>query len=93
MLADARRRSGKTQVELAKVMGTTQSVIARAEAGSRMPTIGFIDRWATATRVRISLKLGASQPRTQIFTGQTGDGAIRIGPSPLQTMGPESSSS
>jgi transcriptional regulator with XRE-family HTH domain len=60
ILAEARRRSGQTQSELAKAMGTTQPVVARAEAGYRMPTIQFIDRWARATGAPISLKLGDS---------------------------------
>ncbi|HEV3309952.1 MAG TPA: helix-turn-helix domain-containing protein, partial [Chloroflexota bacterium] len=58
ILASARRRSGKTQSELAQAMGTTQPVIARAEGGYRMPTLGFIDRWARATGAPISLRLG-----------------------------------
>jgi transcriptional regulator with XRE-family HTH domain len=61
ILAKARRRSRQTQVELAQAMGTTQPVIARAEAGNRMPTLGFIDRWARATGAPISLKLGETQ--------------------------------
>lgn len=62
ILANARHRSGKTQAELAQVMGTTQPVIARAEAGYRMPTLDFIDRWARGTRVPIVLKLGQTRP-------------------------------
>jgi transcriptional regulator with XRE-family HTH domain len=65
ILAKARQRSGKTQVQLALAMGTTQPAIARAEAGSRMPTLGFIDRWARATGARISLKLGEPEPTMQ----------------------------
>ena len=61
ILASARRRSGKTQAELAGAMGTTQPVIARAEAGYRMPTLGFIDRWARAAGEPISLKLGQTR--------------------------------
>ena len=61
ILANARHRSGQTQAELARAMGTTQPVVARAEAGYRMPTLGFIDRWARATGAPISLKLGESQ--------------------------------
>ncbi len=61
ILANARGRSGKTQAELARAMGTTQPVIARAEAGYRMPTLGFIDRWARATGAPISLTLGQAQ--------------------------------
>ncbi len=60
-LANARRRCGKTQAALAQAMGTTQPVIARAEAGYRMPTLGFIDRWARATGAPITLELGAAQ--------------------------------
>src|ERR1700694_259545 len=65
ILADARRRSGKTQAQLADAMGTTQPAIARAEGGYRMPTIGFIDRWSRSTGVPISLALGQSRPRLQ----------------------------
>lgn len=61
ILANARGRSGKTQAGLARAMGTTQPVIARAEAGYRMPTLGFIDRWARATGAPISLTLGQAQ--------------------------------
>jgi transcriptional regulator with XRE-family HTH domain len=65
VLADARRRSGKTHAELADAMGTTQPSIARAEAGYSMPTLGFIDRWARATGAPISLKLGETRPEMQ----------------------------
>ena len=63
VLAAARRRSGKTQAELARAMGTTQPVVARAEAGYRMPTLAFIDRWARATGAPISLSLGENEQR------------------------------
>jgi transcriptional regulator with XRE-family HTH domain len=65
ILADARRRSGKTQALLAEAMGTTQPAIARAEAGYRMPTLGLIDRWARATGAPISIKLGETRPEMQ----------------------------
>lgn len=65
ILADARRRSGKTQAALAEAMGTPQPAIARAEAGLRMPTLQFIDRWARATGRPISLELGSSRPAMQ----------------------------
>lgn len=65
ILADARRRSRKTQAVLAEAMGTTQPAIARAEAGYRMPTIGFIERWARATGAPIALKLGETRPQMQ----------------------------
>ena len=62
ILADARRRSGKTQAELAKAMETPQPAIARAEAGLRMPTLQFIERWARATGRPITLKIGEPPP-------------------------------
>ncbi|HKC20424.1 MAG TPA: helix-turn-helix transcriptional regulator [Candidatus Dormibacteraeota bacterium] len=58
LLAGARTRARLTQVELAGRMGTRQSVIARAEAGGRLPTLEFIDRWARATGVPITMTLG-----------------------------------
>ncbi len=65
ILAEARRRSGKTQRDLAEAMGTTQPAIARAEAGFRMPTLGLIDRWARATGAPISLRLGQARSGMQ----------------------------
>jgi transcriptional regulator with XRE-family HTH domain len=64
ILADARRRSGKTQAELAAVMQTPQPAIARAEAGLRMPTLQFIERWARATGRPITLEIGG-RPSTR----------------------------
>jgi transcriptional regulator with XRE-family HTH domain len=75
ILAKARRRSGKTQAELAQAMGTTQPAIARAEAGYRVSTIGFIDRWARATGAPISLRLG--QPRRGMQPAATRRAMVR----------------
>jgi transcriptional regulator with XRE-family HTH domain len=79
-LADVRRRSGKTQAELAEAMGTTQPAIARAEAGYRMPTIGFIDRWARATGVPIALTLGETRPQMQRATDRRAMVRSALGP-------------
>lgn len=69
ILARARQREGLTQAQLARAMATTQPAIARAEAGYRMPTISFIDRWAHATGEPIKLELGAvKQQRTTAAT-------------------------
>jgi transcriptional regulator with XRE-family HTH domain len=63
LLARARIRAAMTQSKLAEVMGTTQPVVARAEGGYRMPTIAFIDRWAKATGMPLSITFGgAVQP-------------------------------
>jgi transcriptional regulator with XRE-family HTH domain len=64
ILARARLQSGRTQVQLAEAMGTTQSAVARAEAGNRMPSLGFIDRWAAATGSPISLTFGSARSAT-----------------------------
>ncbi|TMC79148.1 MAG: helix-turn-helix transcriptional regulator, partial [Chloroflexi bacterium] len=59
LLARARIRAGMTQSKLAEAMETTQPVVARAEGGYRLPTIEFLDRWATATGAPLSLTFGA----------------------------------
>lgn len=51
----ARLQAGSTQAEVAERMGTTQSVISRAESGQVMPTIEFIQRFADATAQEISI--------------------------------------
>ncbi len=48
-LIAARVESGLTQVEVAKRMGTTQSVIARLEGGRTLPSIKSLYRYAEAT--------------------------------------------
>jgi len=58
LLASARARSRMTQAKLAEVMGTTQPVVARAEGGYRMPTLEFIDRWARATGMPLTMTFG-----------------------------------
>jgi transcriptional regulator with XRE-family HTH domain len=65
ILAESRRRSGKTQADLATAMGTRQPAIARAEAGLRMPTLSFMERWARATGSPVSLTLGEMPTQTQ----------------------------
>lgn len=59
MLTRARTGAGMTQQELATAMKTSQSVVARAEGGYRLPTLDFIDRWAKATASPISITFGA----------------------------------
>lgn len=55
VLFGARLRMGMTQGELAKKIGTTQSVIARNESGRSLPGLSFVDRVARAykTNARI----------------------------------------
>jgi transcriptional regulator with XRE-family HTH domain len=52
-LVDARKRSGLTQEELAKKMGTTQPVVARLESGRTLPSLRTLKRLATAAGSRL----------------------------------------
>ncbi|MCA1726389.1 MAG: helix-turn-helix domain-containing protein [Actinobacteria bacterium] len=53
-----RRLAGMTQAELARVMGTTQSSVSRAESGRVMPSVRFIARYAWATGRMLSMDIG-----------------------------------
>jgi predicted transcriptional regulator len=57
-LIRARTKSGLTQEEVARRMGTTQSAVARMESGKPLPSIRSLKRYAqaTASKVKISLE-------------------------------------
>ena len=52
-VVDARNRAGLTQQELARKMGTTQSVVARLESGRTRPSMRTLERLAEATGSRL----------------------------------------
>lgn len=54
-IIEARNKTGLTQKEIARRMGTTQSVIARFESGNCNPTLNFVQRLAKALNTTISL--------------------------------------
>jgi len=54
-LIEARTRAGLTQEQLAKRMKTTQSVIARLEAGRTRPSTKTLERYAEATGSRLKI--------------------------------------
>lgn len=54
-LIDARHEAGLTQAQLAKLMGTKQSVIARLENARRLPSLEMVTRYAAATGRRVAL--------------------------------------
>ncbi len=56
-LIAARVRANLSQAEVAKRMGTTQSVIARLESGRQHPTTRTLKRFAEATGSRLKLTL------------------------------------
>jgi ribosome-binding protein aMBF1 (putative translation factor) len=57
-IANARRRAGLSQAELARRMKTTQSTVARLESGRSQPSTRTLARFAKATghRLRISFQ-------------------------------------
>jgi len=59
-LVAARMRAGLTQGELARRMGTTQSVIARLEVGGRSPSFRTLKRLARVTGSRLVVRLDAT---------------------------------
>jgi transcriptional regulator with XRE-family HTH domain len=56
-----RLKAGLTQAALAQAIGTTQPAVARVESGGVVPSLPFIDRWATATGYPLILALGEGQ--------------------------------
>lgn len=56
-LLRARAKAGLTQVQLARRMGTTQSVVARIESGRNPPNLRTLDKYARAVGRRIEIKL------------------------------------
>ena len=58
-LIAARSQAGLTQEEVARLMGTTQSVVARLESGRQIPSLRTVQRYASAVGKRAVLKLEA----------------------------------
>ena len=56
-LIAARVKAGLTQEEVAKRMGTTQSAIARLEAGNSLPSMKSLYRYARATGTTPAIQL------------------------------------
>ncbi|MBF0416084.1 MAG: helix-turn-helix transcriptional regulator [Magnetococcales bacterium] len=66
-LIGARVKAGLTQTEVAERMGTTQSVVARLEGGTSIPSLKTLFRYAKATGMKpeitfIPLDQAASAP-------------------------------
>lgn len=56
-LIQARTSANLTQKQVAKRMGTTQSVVARMESGNPLPSLKSVVRYAAAVNSKIDLKL------------------------------------
>lgn len=59
-MRELRTARGLTQAQLAERMGTTQSVVARLEAGERVPTLVTLERVAIALDAVLEVRLLAS---------------------------------
>jgi ribosome-binding protein aMBF1 (putative translation factor) len=59
-LIQARKRAGLSQEEVARRMGTTQSVIARLESGQTLPSTKTLLRFARATGTKVRVKLASA---------------------------------
>ena len=58
-LIKARARAGLSQAEVARRMGTSQSVVARLESGQTLPSTKTLLRFAEATGSRVEVRLSA----------------------------------
>ncbi len=56
-LIEARKRAHLTQEEVAKRMGTTQSVVARLESGHPMPSLRSLQRYAKAVDGKVEIRV------------------------------------
>lgn len=56
-LIEARKRAHLTQEDVAKRMGTTQSVIARLESGHPMPSLRSLKRYAQAVNGKVEIRV------------------------------------
>jgi DNA-binding XRE family transcriptional regulator len=67
-VAERRKDLGLSQAELAELVGTTQSAIARLESGGRPPRIDTLLRIAQALDCELSVEL---RPRTTTERGES----------------------
>jgi DNA-binding XRE family transcriptional regulator len=61
-LVAARARAGLSQAEVAAIMGTTQSTIARLESGKRPPSLRTVQRYAQAVGCRAVVRIERVRP-------------------------------
>ena len=56
-LIEARKKAHLTQEEVAKRMGTTQSVVARLESGHPLPSLRSLKRYAQAVNGKLEIRV------------------------------------
>lgn len=58
MIIEARSRLGVTQKQLAEMINTKQSGIARAESGTYLPSLTFLSKMADALKTKLIVRFG-----------------------------------
>jgi len=56
-LIEARKKAHLTQDEVARKMGTTQSVVARLESGHPLPSLRSLKRYAQAVNGKVEIRV------------------------------------
>ncbi len=56
-LIEARTKANLTQEQVARRMGTTQSVVARLESGHPLPSLRTLRRYASAVGRKVEIRL------------------------------------
>lgn len=56
-LIEARTKANLTQAQVARLMGTTQSVVARLESGHPLPSLRSLMRYASAVGSKVEIRL------------------------------------
>ncbi|OGR29070.1 MAG: XRE family transcriptional regulator [Desulfuromonadales bacterium GWD2_61_12] len=56
-LIEARKKAHLTQEEVARRMGTTQSVVARLESGHPLPSLRSLKRYAQAVNGKVEIRV------------------------------------
>ncbi len=56
-LIEARTKANLTQEQVARRMGTTQSVVARLESGHPLPSLRSLRRYAAAVESKVEIRL------------------------------------
>ena len=75
----ARTASGLTQAEVAALVGTTQSAIARLESpsGTHSPSVGTLQRYARALGCKVEIRLVPDAGLTRRSSGRAKSAARR----------------
>ena len=68
----ARKAAGLTQAEIARRIGTTQSAVARLEAGSskHLPSLTTLHKYANAVGCHVEIKLVKGREPTRSTSGR-----------------------